>query len=206
MKELPPHSEHLSPRDRLRRLMRLGARVYDSAPVVQHRPLGEIIAATSDDQCEIGSDLTNELIAAVNDAPLHFGPDAYDKTAVPDEQIARHIELICGDLSGTDDRPAPPEEWSVRLNPAMFVSAAGLNGWQPRKPESMKPYSSDAMPISFVTIDMYPDGSVAAHLVGDGAHRLLAARWANVKRREGATVAARNVTVRRIADSVGQVP
>lgn len=209
MSESTPPSEQLEPRlvDHLRGLAprlfsRIGRRSIDGESL-QLRPIAEILGEIEGHQTEIGSVEAYELIAAINHAPLHFSEDTYDKTYIPDDRIAEEIELVQGSHSTPNDVPTPRELWSVRLNPMMFTAAPGLDAWQPRK--RMKPYDERADPIVGVTIDVYPDGSVAASCSRDGAHRLLAARWANVKRREGATVAARNVTVRRIADTVGQV-
>ncbi len=84
---------------------------------------------------------------------------------------------------------APVEDWSMELPVNAFVEAPGFQDWENGRPDLKNGKSSKrvigryacmpgvtAPPIQKVIVYIQPDGKVLCSLVGDGAHRLAAAK------------------------------
>lgn len=153
----------------------------------------------------IGDERLNVLVdgvfAAEGPAPNTYLVPPSD---MPHQAVARTV------LPEQLSEGAPVETWSIPLPVDKFTHAPEFVDWYEGRRDSKNGRSSaqviahyarmrgsTAAPIQHVIVYMQPDGKVFCGLVGDGAHRLAAA-----KRRGDTTIQARDVLFTRIEQNV----
>ena len=133
-------------------------------------------------------------------------PGTYMK---PPHDLERTV-FACSVLPEQLGEGAPVEAWSVPLPVDKFTYAPEFTNWQDGRVDAKngRPSASviakyarmrgdTAAPIQHVVVYMQPDGKVFCGLVGDGAHRLAAA-----KRRGDSSIRARDVLFARVEKNI----